>query len=134
MHTDHKILCVDDDSDDLELLHQALMSVSDKYTILEAHDGTEAMNTLQEMMSHDEIPCLIVLDINMPRMNGRDAFIAIRKEEALKDVPIVIFSTSSSPLDKTFFTHKNAEYFIKPINYVELAKVAAKMLRYCKHQ
>jgi CheY-like chemotaxis protein len=67
-------------------------------------------------------------------MNGRDAFMAIRKEEALQDVPIVIFSTSSSPLDKTFFTHKNAAYFTKPINYVELARVAATMLKYCKHQ
>jgi CheY-like chemotaxis protein len=134
MHTDHKILCVDDDADDLELLHQALMSVSDQYTIVEASDGAEAMSRLQEMMSRNEIPCLIVLDINMPRMNGRDTFMAIRKEEHLKNVPIVIFSTSSSPLDKTFFSHKNAEYFIKPINYVELAKVAAKMLRYCKHQ
>lgn len=125
------ILCADDDPDDLLLLKEAIKAVDPKYQIIEAKDGLDALNTLRELKAANNLPCLIVLDINMPKMDGRQTFVTIKEDEVLATVPIVIFSTSSSELDKMFFEKKHVEYITKPIDYNIFLEVARKLLSYC---
>ena len=67
MKHSHTVLCIDDDSDDLELLHGALEKAGKDYTVIEAHDGLEGIRRLHELKNEGILPCLVVLDVNMPR-------------------------------------------------------------------
>ncbi len=69
MTLSHTILRVDDDVDDLHLLKKAIASIDTKYEIIEAYNGVEALEKLSEMRAADKLPSLIVMDINMPKMD-----------------------------------------------------------------
>ena len=84
------------------------------------------------MKQINSLPCIIVLDINMPKVNGRETCIAIQKDEVLCSIPIIIFSTSSSIMDKLFFQGKNVEYITKPTDYDQIVDIANAMLRQCR--
>lgn len=131
MVTEHIIFYVDDDPDDRQLLCQALNSINSNYKILEAQDGDEAIRTLKQLKEKGTLPSLIVLDINMPKIDGKQTYISIKSDEVLSAIPIIIFSTSKSELDRLFFKRKNTEYIIKPSDYSHIEEVAAKMLIYC---
>ncbi len=126
------ILCIDDDPDDLQLLREAVRTIDGNITIIEAHDGEDGMAQLSSLKESGNLPCLVVLDINMPRMDGKTTFVKIRSDDGLSTVPVVIFSTSSSPLDKMYFNREQVAYFTKPINFAQLVDVATAMISYCK--
>ena len=127
------ILCVDDDPDDLQLLREAIERIDSSYTIVEAYDGEDGLRRLNNMKESNQLPCLIVLDINMPKMDGKQAFVSIKSDEVLAQVPVVIFSTSNSAMDKMFFSKKNAEYITKPIDFFQLIEVANRLLSFCSN-
>ena len=128
----HTIFCIDDDHDDLQMLKEVVESIDGRYSLIEAHDGLDGIRELNSMKDSGDLPCLIVLDINMPRMDGKTTFMNLKSDALLSKIPIVIFSTSSSPLDKMFFAKENVAYFTKPINFRQLTEVASKMLSFCK--
>jgi CheY-like chemotaxis protein len=128
----HIILCVDDDPDDLHLLQNALAAVGSNYKIEEAYNGEEALIRLNEMKQAGKLPCLVVLDINMPKIDGKQTLISIQKDNELKSVPVVVFTTSSSPLDQLFFAKKNVEFITKPVQFSTMYEVAARLLSFCK--
>jgi CheY-like chemotaxis protein len=134
MQIEKTVLLVDDDKDDLELLEEALKTIDVEHRIIEAHNGEEGMRTLRELMDRNTLPCLIVLDLNMPLMDGKQTFLAIKAEERLSRVPIVVFSTSTSKLDRTFFERHHTAYFVKPVNFTELARTASRMISICMHK
>jgi CheY-like chemotaxis protein len=125
------ILCVDDDVDDFEMLQEALTGIEASYEIISAYDGVHALELLQQMKQCGQLPCLIVLDINMPRMDGKQTLSAIQRDSSLSSIPLVLFSTSSSELDKTFSLLKHVELITKPLTLNTLQGVAAKLLHYC---
>ncbi len=130
--TTRKILHIDDDADDQELLRKAIYSIDSASEIIEASDGADGMERLKIMKDKNDLPCLIVLDINMPKVNGRDACLQIKKDNALAGIPMIIFSTSNSKLDKLFFEGKNVEYITKPTDFNVLVSLASRMLDHCK--
>jgi CheY-like chemotaxis protein len=125
------IFCVDDDLDDLHLLKKAIATIDSEYEIVEAYNGVEALAKLKDLSASGQLPALIVMDINMPKMDGRETFLAIKNDENLADIPLVILSTSSSVLDRIFFHKKNIEYITKPIHFDTLVSIAEKLLVYC---
>jgi CheY-like chemotaxis protein len=129
---DHIILCVDDDQDDLHLLQNALHAVGSNHKIVEAYNGEEALTLLGEMKQSGNLPCLVVLDINMPKIDGKQTLVSIQKDEELKTMPVVVFTTSSSPLDQMFFAKKNVEFITKPVQYNTMYEVANKLLAFCR--
>ena len=84
------------------------------------------------MQEADELPCLVVLDINMPRMDGKQTLVALQKDEDLSAIPVVLFSTSSSALDKSFSKAKHVELITKPFDFKSLYVTAHKLLSYCR--
>ncbi len=125
------ILCVDDDADDLILLKQAIHKIDSDYKIIEANDGVQALDILHHMNDTNNLPCLIVLDINMPRMDGKQTLVEIQQHDTLSSIPVVMFTTSSSMLDKKFSDSKKVELITKPINVSNLITTARKFLNYC---
>ena len=125
------ILYMDDDLDDILMLQDAFSSIHPNYHITQAGNGEEGLNRLHDMKSREQLPCLIILDLNMPKLNGKEVFQRIKSDNKLRAVPIVIFSTSDNPSDKAFFRDYNTEYIIKPICFSHFIEVAKRLLPYC---
>lgn len=134
MNIEKVVLLMDDDEDDRDMLQQALHSIDAEHQIIAAKDGKDGLRQLQDLKTENHLPCLIVLDINMPKLDGKQAFMAIKTDEELARIPIVVFSTSSSSLDRMFFEKYNTAYFVKPIKVCELAMAASRMIGCCSHK
>jgi CheY-like chemotaxis protein len=133
MRVDHTILIADDDKDDLEMLHEALKENASPHRIEFAYNGEEALEKLEELKKQDELPCLIILDVNMPKLNGKETLQNIRATEVTKEIPVIIFSTASARHEKGFYTSYNAQYFEKPFDYRGLADTVKTFLSICQH-
>jgi CheY-like chemotaxis protein len=125
------IVCVDDDMDDLMMLRQALQAMDTNHQVLEAFDGLHALELLHQLEKENQLPCLIVLDINMPRMDGRQTLLAIQGTLSLATIPVVLFSTSSSQSDKSFCETQNVQLLTKPFDCKSLYSAAGKLLSFC---
>jgi CheY-like chemotaxis protein len=131
MRMEKTVLLIDDDKDDLQMLEEALKTIDKTHKIVEAHDGVEGLAKLKELIEQNILPCLIVLDLNMPKMDGKETFLQIKANKQLAKVPLVVLSTSNSLLDKTFFERHNTTYFVKPVKFVALARTASRMINMC---
>ena len=126
-----RILIADDDQEDLEMIEEAILDAQPEAILHKVNNGREAIDYLHEV--HDaELPCLIILDYNMPELNGSEALHMIGKQERLKEIPRVVLSTSSAPL----YMHESKkngaiEYFVKPDTQSGLEQLAKKMLALC---
>ncbi|MEJ7827376.1 MAG: response regulator [Segetibacter sp.] len=124
------ILLVDDDADDLAMLHEALVQVGCNYEIKEAADGEKALQYLIARTQVEPLPALIVLDINMPRLDGKQTLAAIKASPAFAAIPVVIFSTSSNSFDQLFASAYNVEIITKPFDVATLHQIASRLLHY----
>jgi CheY-like chemotaxis protein len=131
MTSKHTILYVEDDLDDLFMVEQAFEKYNSGVEVVHAKDGFEALKFLHELKDTTPLPCLIILDINMPGMDGRETLIRIKQSLRFKDIPVVLFSTSSSDRDKAFARKWNAEFITKPLIYSELEEIAKSFTNLC---
>jgi CheY-like chemotaxis protein len=125
------ILWADDDMDDLMLMRQVLQELGDNYNITEVHNGKEALDYLQEAKREKSLPCLIILDMNMPVMDGKETLSRLKKDEVLREIPVVFFTTSNSQIDKLYCQHQGVEMITKPPQYANLKDAVQKLLKYC---
>ncbi len=115
-----KILYADDDVDDCELVVEALEKIDPNIECERASDGREALNMLMEN-SNSELPDYIFLDVNMPVMDGRKCLMELKKDERLKDIPVVIYSTSQNEKEISELYKMGAqEYVQKPNSFNDL--------------
>ena len=84
---------VDDDVDDQEFFREALNEINPSIKCLTAINGDEALQKLKEWKG--PLPDFIILDLNLPRMNGKKCLVEIKKNNALSEIPVVIYSTTS---------------------------------------
>ena len=126
----HTILYAEDDMDDLFIVKQAFEK-HDHIEVLHASNGKEAIVQLEAMIRNDYFPCLVILDINMPIMNGKEALQAIRKHQQLQKLSVVLFSTSNSVKDAEFAKNNNAELVTKPIEFGDLEEIARQFVNQC---
>ena len=122
------VLCVDDDPDDQLMVLETIRELDPSLRIASALNGVEAMRFLYEAKERGELPCLVIMDINMPLMDGKQALALIKKDVVLSGVPVVLFTTSSSPLDQSFAAHHHVEFITKPVNHKELHSTVKKLL------
>jgi CheY-like chemotaxis protein len=90
-------MLVDDDLDDHEIFSLALQESEKNIEIVRAYDGVDALSQLRDDPS--ERPDFIFLDLNLPRMNGKQCLEQLKLDPALKNIPVVIYSTSSEIRD-----------------------------------
>lgn len=127
----HTILYAEDDLDDLFMIRQAFGQFDGSTQLVHAGNGFETLEQLNKARSEGHLPCLIILDINMPGMNGREALMQIRQSDDFKNIPVVLFTTSSSELDKAFAKKWGAEFITKPLVYSELEELAKRFVSLC---
>ena len=130
MNNSKYILLVDDDPDDLMFLREAIESFED-IIIIECPDGISALNVLKDNQQNNNLPCLIVLDINMPILDGREVLAVLKSDPLLKNIPVLVFTTSSNPADINYCSQYGVEMLSKPINVGKLHEMAKKMLGLC---
>ncbi len=123
------IFLTDDDNDDCMLFSEALRESYAEIGLNVTTDGVKLMEMLHEMPPKG--PMVLFLDLNMPRKNGFECLDEIRSSPALKDIPVIIFSTSSNTdiIDRTY--RQGANYFIsKPNSFSLLKKAIAHVLSF----
>lgn len=119
-------LIIEDNEGDLLLIADALKESKKNNTITIVKDGLDAINFLEKIgKNHAErSPDIILLDINLPKMNGQEVLTSIKANENLKSIPVIIFTTSSSERDifESYNNHANC-YITKPVNVLDFLKV-----------
>ena len=126
-----RILYVEDDQDDFLLLQKAFQDVDQNIELINVLNGYETIKFLQKS-SETDFPSLIVMDINMPVMDGKETLELLRIDDKFKSIPVVFFSTSVSPKDKKIIEETGTELISKPSLYEEWLDIARKLARlYC---
>lgn len=120
------LLLVDDDADDRELFVNAVKEVNPNIHCFTANDGQQALDLLKTLPT---LPDLIFLDLRMPRINGRKFLTEIKQQEKLKNVPVVIYSTSREVDEAKDLKKLGAVHFVsKPSNPEEIFYLVASVL------
>jgi CheY-like chemotaxis protein len=112
-----QILVVDDDDADALMITEALEATDGQANVDRVADGREALDYLRQVGRYATAhrPDLILLDLNMPRMDGRETLAAIKSDERLKAIPVVILTTSGAAPDITSsYQHRANAYVTKP--------------------
>mgnify|MGYP006146909817 CR=1 FL=1 len=95
-----RIAVIDDDEDDKQLLDRTIKKMGPRYKVLQAENGEEGLKLLNRLKTDKSLPCLIVLDLNMPKMNGVEFLTAIRSNDHWKDLRVFVITTSDEILQE----------------------------------
>ena len=121
------ILLVEDDELDVISFERTLKKLDIEYDLYIAHNGKEALNLLNDDKKHIN-PDVILLDLNMPKMNGIEFLKAIRAEAKFQNLKVFIMTTSSEFSERSFAEELGiAGYIIKPLSYTDNTKKSDSM-------
>ncbi len=121
------VLYADDDSDDRAWISEACKAVNAAWAIEFVENGREVLEFLYKLPSSD-LPDLIVLDLNMPELDGRQTLQKIKAHPLYQQIPVAIVTTSSNNLDKDICKRLGASLFlIKPDSYIEWQTIIHKL-------
>lgn len=117
-----EILLVEDNAADVRLTQEALQEGKVRNNLTVARDGVEALEILQRPGASR--PDLILLDLNLPRKDGREVLATLKADPALKHIPVVVLTTSSAEVDilKSYQLHANC-YITKPVDLEQFVSV-----------
>ncbi len=122
MRSNETILLVEDDAVDAMTVKRALRDINVTNRLVLKGNGEEALEYLhQEGTEH---PCIIILDLNMPKMNGLEFLRAAKADERLRRIPVVVLTTSKGEKDRfESFDLSVAGYMLKPVEYPQFVEV-----------
>jgi len=123
-----RILLIEDDMIEVMKLHRAIKTLKLPHQIIEANNGEEALKILDQ---RENLPDIILLDLNMPKLNGIEFLSILKKDAVLKYIPTIIFTTSSYEKDLIdCYTIGVAGYILKPLKYEDYVFKIEKLLAY----
>jgi CheY-like chemotaxis protein len=128
------VLYADDDPDDLTLVSEAFSKYSSNVELVTAYNGAEALQFLEKLAPEDPLPCLVILDVNMPRLNGKETLTQLRRMPRFEDVPVILFTTSSMHFDKTFAARHGAGFISKPLNSRQMGLIIDQFIDHCAEE
>ena len=122
MRENRPILLLEDDQVDAMTIKRALKDVRVTNRLDIAGDGEEGLALL--MNPANERPCIILLDLNMPRMNGIEFLRVVKQDEALRRIPVIVLTASTEEQDRVdSFDLGVAGYMVKPVGYQQFVEV-----------
>lgn len=129
MTTPRYLLVVEDSDDDYEAFTRSCKSIGFSVPVERCVTADEALMALH--LPGKLLPALILMDLNLPGMDGREFLVEIKKAPPLKSVPVVIYTTSSNPLDVDFCYENHANsYQLKPTGALELRNSTMSFAKY----
>jgi CheY-like chemotaxis protein len=126
-HSYKNIFIIDDDTEDQEIFMEAVREVDNTIQCFASTSGEEALRQLE----HEVIvlPDLIFLDLNMPKLNGKQILQEIKNKNALKRIPVIMYSTSFAPRDIDEINRLGAVFhLLKPSRFNDLCKALGDIL------
>jgi CheY-like chemotaxis protein len=125
------ILIGEDDLDDQEFLKEIFVSINDSFALIFASNGPQVLSLL-DACDDSRLPCLIILDYNMPGSNGAEILKELKNNRRYDSIPKIIWSTSRSDTYKDICLELGAnDYLIKPSNVNDLVDICRYMLSTC---
>ncbi|CAD0009930.1 response regulator [Flavobacterium chungangense] len=123
-----KILLIEDDAIEIMKFNRVLANFEQVHKIIEANNGEEALTILKDKVI---IPDIIVLDLNMPKINGIEFLGILKADDVLKYIPAIVLTTSNNHKDVLeFYRIGIAGYMLKPLKYEEYVDKIKKMIEY----
>ena len=121
MRNSQPILLVEDDKVDVMTVKRALKDLDIKNQLVSTANGEEALEYLNNNSNNK--PCIILLDLNMPKMNGIEFLTIVKADEVLKKIPVVVLTTSNQEQDIVeSFKLSVAGYIVKSVDYAEFTE------------
>ncbi len=116
------LLLIEDDTVDAMAIKRAIDHTGEIDEMIHVVNGEEGLAYLRD--EENETPFLIMLDLNMPRMNGLEFLEAVKEDQTLCRIPVVVLTTSTKTCDiDGTFSHSVAGYMVKPIDYEKLVQI-----------
>src|SRR5688572_3012028 len=132
--TGRYIIFADDDADDLELITGFFKQYNQNVNVLMFSSGKDVVRFLEDFALATNPPLLVVLDINMPGMNGLETLETIREHPRYMHIPVVIYTTSTNQADQDL-AHKLGASWATKSHSIEIVKQTAKVLaEFCQLQ
>lgn len=125
------VLCADASPDNQMMILDMLLEIDPQIKVASALNGVEAMSFLYGARGRRELPCLVLMDADMPLMNGKQALKLIKKDRDLNGVPIVLFSGPADDMNKTDGM-QGVELVSRPIDRQELYGTISRLLTSCR--
>jgi CheY-like chemotaxis protein len=122
-----KILLVDDDVEDREIIKDALSDLGYHSVIHFEENGEKALSFLESAYASGTLPSMVILDLNMPRMNGTQTLRRLKSDKRFNNIPVIIYSTSLNSIERDECLALGAHsYVIKPVSYRDTIATAKK--------
>ena len=129
MRNARPVLLVEDDSIDAITVKRALHDLGVQTLLVHSTNGEEALQYLRD--DANEKPCIILLDLNMPKMSGIEFLRIVKSDEYLKAIPVIVLTTSKKDHDVIdSFEQSVAGYMIKPVNYQQFVEAMRTLHKY----
>lgn len=128
------ILIAEDDADDRMIIEDALNETNNEVNVEFVHDGSQLIEYLENNLKASQgkaLPTIIILDLNMPKIDGRQALAFVKGHDAFKRIPTIILTTShaAEDIEKTYDLGVNS-FITKPSNYSEMVQIAKRLSTY----
>ena len=132
-HSCKFILLGEDDIDDQELLKEIFLSIDSSLGVIPINNGPRLLKYLDDLHV-DSLPSILILDYNMPEMNGAEILEILKGNPRFDSIPKIIWSTSNSDNYKHLcLKHGADDYIVKPSSMNALVEVAKHMLSFCRN-
>jgi two-component system, response regulator len=136
MNTNSMILLVEDDDLDAELASRAFQRAKVTNALVRVRDGMEALDYLFARGKYaardvDDVPVFVLLDLNIPKVSGLEVLKAIREDESIRHLPVIILTSSGEERDRLgAYKHFANSYVIKPLDYDQFVAAALQLSLY----
>lgn len=126
------VLYADDDPDDRELISHGFTPYKGVIDITTFINGAALLDYINSLSPLENTPCLIILDINMPLLNGLQTLKLIRQQKGFESTPIILFTTSVSEPDRQFIKKYNSKVLLKPIETSQFNGIIQEFISHCR--
>ena len=133
---DPLLLVVEDSDEDFAVLQRLMKRMAVQNPIYRCADGDEVLEFLYQLGDYTDQdtvprPSIILLDLNLPGTDGREVLEQLKQDGDLREIPVVVFTTSSNPKDIEFCYQNGANgYLVKPVNSLELQRTVQAFVNY----